>query len=299
MTAFFQPMTGLDTQTIRDQIFDMIGWDYRAKSIPPPVMPLMNACQIMTSLTGAYRCNGHLIGVTHNDMAFELREIAARKDMVTQNKHNGPTLDPGFEGVLVSLQHPSSFLGRTIIVIDKGIRNRKIVNGMSRAGFVDREFESRFEVYTDDQVEARTLISPDFMERLMMFQNDMRADNVECVFLGNQLHLALSTKDNFRFGRDFPASRIASAAEKILHEVNDVFLLLEHCQFLHARLGRLGARAQDKARRDFYDETAAALRVRVETAIENGELGKEENAHLSDTAYLVCETLHGLLGPRF
>lgn len=299
MSRYLQYGSGIDTQTIRDQIFGMLDWDYRAKSIPPPVMPLMNACKIITSLSGSYRCNGHLIGVTHNDMAFELREIEARKDIIPQNTQNELAAHPGFEGILVTLRHPSAFLGRTIIVRDKGIRNRKIVNGMSRAGFVDREFERRFEVYADDQVEARTLISPDFMERLMLFQNDMRAESVECVFLGNQLHLALFTKDNFRFGCDFPASRISAAAKKILKEVNDVFLLLNHCQFLHARLGRLGASAQDKARNDYYEEKALALRVKVERALEMDELGKDENIHLSDTAHMICETLHGLLGPRF
>jgi len=299
MTRFFQKAEGLDVQTIRDQIYDLLEWDYRSKSIPPAVMPLMNACKIITSVSGAFRCNGHVIGIAHDNMGFEIREIAARQDWTQPSTSQTPIAPtPGFEGILVSLNHHARFLSRTIIVTDKGVLNRKIVNGMSRVGLVDRGFEARFEVYSDDQVEARSLLSPDFMERLMVFQDEMRAEQVECVFLGNKLHIALLTRNAFNIGGDFLSSRVKSAADTILNEINDVFLLLERVQFLHARLGRLGAAAQDKARREYYLELSQVLRKKVEAAIADGSLGKGENKHLSDTAYLVCETLHGLLGPR-
>jgi len=48
-----------------------------------------------------------------------------------------------------------------------GVMNSKTVDGMKRVGLGESAFERRFEVYSDDQVESRALLTIDFMERLL------------------------------------------------------------------------------------------------------------------------------------
>ena len=68
----------------------------------------------------------------------------------------------------------------TIIRRDMGKVNPKAVQGLKRVGFASSQFEGLFEVYSDDQVEARYLITPDFMERLIAFSDDYLGRNVQC-----------------------------------------------------------------------------------------------------------------------
>lgn len=296
----FTHSPSVDCQSLRRAIYGLLDWDYRAKSIPPAVLPMMNACGMVYSRSKAYRCNGHVTGVTHNAMAFSVLEIAAREDAIsyyTDNQNTQPSW--GFKGLIITLNHFEKFHGRTIVVTDKGHLNPPIINGMKRVGVADIEFEHAFEIYGDDQVEARALVSLDFMGRLLQFQTEMQADVVECVFLSHQLHIVLNIGDRFRFGRDIQSPHISSAAQQILSEIGGLFSMLEHAQFLHARLGWSGARAQDKARREYYDAKMVQLKIDIARKLEEGGLGREKNPHLTDTAHMICPSLHGLLSPRF
>ena len=72
-------------------------------------------------------------------------------------------------GILMDMKS-KRFYGQTIIDQDHGKvaewYKQKVTN-LKRANLVDPKFEKLFDVYTNDQVEARYLVDPSIMERLM------------------------------------------------------------------------------------------------------------------------------------
>lgn len=90
-----------------------------------------------------------------------------------------------FKGVaiMMDLGH-KKFFGHTIIARDSGKMGewfKKRTTGLDRANLVDPEFEKLFDVYTNDQVEARYLIDPDIMQRLKALYDEYtnpKADRV-------------------------------------------------------------------------------------------------------------------------
>ena len=62
----------------------------------------------------------------------------------------------------------------------------------------DSEFNKKFDVYTNDEVDARYLITPAFLERLKRMKTAFNASRVSCAFYEDYLIIALSTlKDIF------------------------------------------------------------------------------------------------------
>jgi hypothetical protein len=56
------------------------------------------------------------------------------------------------------------------------------------------EFENRFVVYSNDQVEARYILTPSFMERLVKLQ-DMMGDTVSYSFVDTNVYVAIPIRD--------------------------------------------------------------------------------------------------------
>ena len=80
-----------------------------------------------------------------------------------------------FRGPLVISRFPKRFSGRTLVVPDAGgIGNffGDLFKGATgRVGLESPEFEKIFEVYATDQVEARYLLTPTTMDRLVAFKH--------------------------------------------------------------------------------------------------------------------------------
>jgi hypothetical protein len=74
-----------------------------------------------------------------------------------------------FDGLLVDLVLPRNLSGTTAIIPDAGklgnLEARWRSNTLQRVRLEDPRFEARYEVYSTDQIEARALLTPAFMER--------------------------------------------------------------------------------------------------------------------------------------
>lgn len=303
-------------QSLRAYIYEALGWSYRPNVGAPGVLMALQAASMVHSQTGVFNFRGEVLGQGYKGQAFELVDVTAAKlPRNTRNDNYGydaieaeymASFDAtnndtrgGYEGIVLSMPHHDNFLGQTIIRRDLGSRNPNEVNGLKRAGFASLEFERKFAVYTNDQVEARFLLSPDFVERLTGFAEDYLGRNVQCVFAGNRFHVALEIDDRFDFSRDFKAFNYQEAATMIINEVGAVFYLLEKVHGLQARIGREGAEGVDKARGVFYRSLLQSLIPAIkqaEAAFEAPNKWQEENRHVLP---YFCEGLHGLLRPRF
>jgi hypothetical protein len=101
-----------------------------------------------------------------------------------------------FNGVFVLLEMNKPFSGKIIVRKDAGaIGNwfRNTFSGkMERVALEDPEFERRFEVYSDDQVAARYLLTPAFMSRLDDLAKAVNAKGMQAAFYDSKLMVMLS-----------------------------------------------------------------------------------------------------------
>ena len=65
---------------------------------------------------------------------------------------------------------------------------------LSRTIWESSEFENKYDVFTTDEVEARYLITPTFMNRLNNIEVAFKAKDLCCGFYYNNLFISLKTK---------------------------------------------------------------------------------------------------------
>ncbi|HVY87482.1 MAG TPA: DUF3137 domain-containing protein [Hyphomonadaceae bacterium] len=86
-------------------------------------------------------------------------------------RRQGKTTHTVFNGLLVNLDLPRDTGAVTAVVADDGaignFRDRMLASGRQRVALEDPVFEKVYEVYGTDQIAARALLNPAFMERFL------------------------------------------------------------------------------------------------------------------------------------
>jgi len=70
---------------------------------------------------------------------------------------------------------------------------------------VHPDFEDTFEVWSNDQTEARTLIHPSYVERLLEIERAFSGEEIRALFLNGQIILAVETDNMFESGSIDPS----------------------------------------------------------------------------------------------
>lgn len=105
-----------------------------------------------------------------------------------------------FQGVLVSLFPEKNYKGTTLIK-HRGFFTSKPGN-LKEVNLEDVEFEKRFDVYSDDQIEARFVLTTAFMERFKNLQFSFKASKVEASIKKKGILIGISVKkDLFKIGK--------------------------------------------------------------------------------------------------
>ncbi len=113
-----------------------------------------------------------------------------------------------FRGVVVEFDMNKSVKGHTIIH-EKSLTSRKIPiePRYNEVKLEASDFANKYIVYSDDQIEARYLLTPSIMERIEHLKFSFKAKYVRCSFKDNKLTIAIHTdKDMFAMGNDFKDS---------------------------------------------------------------------------------------------
>lgn len=108
-------------------------------------------------------------------------------------------------------------------------KNREV--SQNKIKLEDIEFNKLFNVFSDDEIEARYLITTAFMERLLNLKTAFKSKNVKCAFINKQVFFALSTKKNlFEFGNLFkPLNNIENI--EFFREFFSILDLIEYFKF--------------------------------------------------------------------
>ncbi|MDO6706624.1 DUF3137 domain-containing protein [Photobacterium sp. 1_MG-2023] len=151
-----------------------------------------------------YRGEDYVRGVL-GKTAIEFSELHTQyKSTSTDSKGNTRTTwHTIFKGLLFIADANKHFKGKTYITPDSegfwSLVGKSLNNLLGGSVFGDRvamedpEFERHFEVYSNDQVEARYLISTSLMERLVAFRKEANA-KVALAFVGDSIHIGIPSR---------------------------------------------------------------------------------------------------------
>ena len=105
-----------------------------------------------------------------------------------------------FKGLVILLDMKSKkFYGHTMLDKDRSKITewfKEKSGDLKRANLVDPEFEKMFDVYTNDQVEARYLIDPVMIERLKGLQTEYEGNNLTAAFYESKMLVLIESKHN-------------------------------------------------------------------------------------------------------
>ena len=114
-----------------------------------------------------------------------------------------------FEGSIMTVGFTRNFIGTTLIERKSnhrgffgGLKNEIKLNGieLKLVDMVDPRFEEAFAVWSDDGVEARYLVHPDYAERLTAVEQAYSGNNIRALFAEGELLIVLESGDMFESG---------------------------------------------------------------------------------------------------
>jgi hypothetical protein len=114
-----------------------------------------------------------------------------------------------FRGAILTIEFDRRFHGTTLL--ERGNKHRKLFGGqkdsvtfnghrLACADMVHPEFEDLFSVWSDDQVEARYLVHPRYIERLIEVERAFGGQNVRALFKGGELAIVIESGNMFESG---------------------------------------------------------------------------------------------------
>src|SRR6185369_3828081 len=121
-------------------------------------------------------------------------------------------------------------LGVTVVRRDLGwfnFMNRFGEGDLKRVGLEDPKFERDFEVYASDQVEARELVHPVFMERLLALESHFDGKRIRCAFQDGDLLLAVEGRDRFELGSMFRPLPDPTRVRTVVNDIAEILRLID------------------------------------------------------------------------
>ncbi|MCR9271224.1 MAG: DUF3137 domain-containing protein [Hyphomonadaceae bacterium] len=171
------------------------------------------------------RLTGERSGVTFEFFEANLQERRRTTDSRGRSRTRWVTV---FDGQCLRFRFHKDFLGRTVVLRDAGFFNRfSGRRGMQRVKLESNVFEDAFEVYSTDQVEARFLLTPDLMQRLIELEKVFRGGKLRCAFKNNELLIALEGGDLFEPGSMFTPLDNPERVRELLDDFAAIFNLID------------------------------------------------------------------------
>ncbi|MBX3508628.1 MAG: DUF3137 domain-containing protein [Parvibaculum sp.] len=177
---------------LSERIFAHFGYRY-SPDVPPDFLAPFEQCRLLPGYSRK-TLEDHVAGEV-NGVPFELAEAFLEKRVRRDKRDDYETV---FRGIVARYRFPKRFSGRTILRGDQGLLNALGHSGVpgERVRLEDPRFEKHFEVFSEDQVEARYLLTPAFMERLSDLKEKMK-DPVQAAFEGEDLLIAIDGRRGY------------------------------------------------------------------------------------------------------
>ena len=172
--------------------------------------------------------NEDLIVGTYKGLQITLFESELEKD---SGHGRNRTVKTVFKGIMIEISMNKNFEGKTIVKTDSGAIGNWLKSKTSTLQTVrleDPEFEDQFEVYSNNQVEARYLLTPSFMQRLLDLKTTFGGKKIECSFCNESLLMLISIKRNmFEPGSIHEREDFIDDAKSLLSEMQSIFQIID------------------------------------------------------------------------
>jgi hypothetical protein len=243
----YGPLSKLEEQVkgrLVDTLAKAVGVAFKTSGFDPPAFERLKALRLAPSYDRS--SFEDLFHGQRQGCSFDLYE--AHLESETRDKDGDRSYTTVFRGQIIRIAFPKDFAGVTIVRRDAGVFNalRSMGSQLQRVGLGDSRFERTFEVYSSDQVEARYLVHPVFMERLLELETAFKGKSIRCAFEKGDLLVAVEGGDKFEIGSMFQPMASPERVRKVVNDIAQVLKLMD--AVLTAEQGPLIAqrfRAQD------------------------------------------------------
>jgi hypothetical protein len=173
----------------------------------------------------------------YNDKAFQ-DFFTGRRGQVefglceaTLHEGSGKNRHVVFQGQLFRLVTPRRLGSTTVVLRNSGWLNRfECPTGLQSVGLEDPSFNKAFAVFGGDQVEAREILTPTFMQRLNDLEAAYAGRHIRCAFTETELLVALEAPNRFEIGNMFTSLVERTRVETIARSLDEVFKLIDEFQ---------------------------------------------------------------------
>ena len=209
-------------------ICNYVGWSFNAEATDQPDLALLAEYGLLPKgyqkkTKGGIDWSAGKRSSFEDQMSGEAHGAQFTSVETHLERKNDDNWNTVFRGQVMTLTFPRKFLGKTVVLRDKGMFQRKKRGDMKRVGLVDPVFEKIFEAYSTDQVESRYLLDPVFMQKLVDLERSVDGKNIRFGFIDGQLLIVIETPNRFEAGSMLQPLTSPDRTQKILDEVGAVY----------------------------------------------------------------------------
>lgn len=135
----------------------------------------------------------------HKGLHFIIAEIDLKRE---SGSGKNRTVVQVFDGILVRISLNKNFNCQTIITANGRGLFSFLGGKLQKVELEDPEFNKMFDVLSNDQVEARVILTTAFIERFKALRNVYQAKDIRASFLNNKVTISIPChKDMFKLGK--------------------------------------------------------------------------------------------------
>ncbi|MBQ9271770.1 MAG: DUF3137 domain-containing protein [Alphaproteobacteria bacterium] len=157
----------------------------------------------------------------------------------TRDGQKTETNKPIFSGVCILFEMNKKFSGHTVVLKDRGALGNSFykIKGLKNVRLEDSVFEKYFEVFSDNQIEARYLLTTAFMERMLKLRDLYEGKSIQFSFKFNRLLLSVPThQDMFEANSFFKSNLNKQKIDLVFEQFYTIFSIVKLLK-LNQRIG--------------------------------------------------------------
>ena len=163
-----------------------------------------------------------LVSGKNKKTTFSFSEVHAEEKKTTHsNGKSKTTYSTIFKGIFMIADFNKHIKCETYVYTTGG----KFWSKYKRVKMEDPEFESRFDVFSDDQIEARYILTPAMMRRIVQLEKKFNC-KLYLSFIGNHVYIAMGNSMNY-FEPDVTKEISPAAMEEIVKEMDECISIIE------------------------------------------------------------------------
>lgn len=218
---------GETKEKIVGSICSYIGWTFKAEVTETPDLDYWSQLGLLPKGYNGGSVFGGKRSSFEDKMWGEAHGAQFDSVEVHLERKGDKTYHTVLRGQMMTITFPRKFLGRTVVLRDKGFLQGKKKGDMKRVGLVDPVFEKIFEAYSTDQVESRYLLDPVFMQKLIDLERSVDGKNIRFGFIDGQLLIVVETPNRFEAGSMLKSLTTPDRTQKILDEIGAVYDVID------------------------------------------------------------------------